>query len=172
MAMGAETLAEGIVAATKTDGDPANAASALRALLTSQLVSHVYLAGAAVFAAYTAGAESAEFDAAAAALDENSTQIAAGVGSVAPDQEMTFLEQWRSHISDFVDYALAAARGDQAGKHEQLDDLNAYRASAGQFFSDVTGGALAAADVTEALGHHAETLAGAIDSFSSALVDQ
>jgi hypothetical protein len=71
-----------------------------------------------------------------------------------------------------VDYALAAARGDQAGKHEQLDDLNAYRASAGQFFSDVTGGALAAADVTEALGHHAETLAGAIDSFSSALVDQ
>jgi hypothetical protein len=26
--------------------------------------------------------------------------------------------------------------------------------------------------LTDALGHHAETLAGAIDSFSSALVDQ
>ena len=172
IAMSAGALAGGIVAATKAEGDPADAAAALRAGLTSQLVSHVYLAGAAVFAAYTAGAESADFDAAAAALDENSTEIAAGIGSIAPDQEMTFLEQWRSHISDFVDYALAAAGSDEAGKQEQLDDLNAYRASAGQFFSDVTGGALAAADVTEALGHHAETLAGAIDSFSGALVDQ
>jgi hypothetical protein len=172
MAMSAEALAGGIVAATDAEGDPADAAASLRAGLTSQLVSHVYLAGGSVFAAYTAGAGSAEFDAAAAALDENSTEIAAGVGSIAPDQQMTFLEQWRSHISDFVDYALAVARGDEAGKQEQLDDLNAYRVSAGQFFSDITGGALAAADVTEALGHHAETLAGAIDSFSGALVDQ
>jgi hypothetical protein len=172
MAMSAEALAGGIVAATKAEGDPADTASALRAGLTSQLVSHVYLAGVSVFAAYTAGAESAEFDAAAAALDENSTEIAAGVGSVAPDREMTFLELWRSHISDFVDYALAAAGGDEMGKQEQLDDLNAYRASAGQFFSDVTGGALAASGVTEALGHHAETLAGAIDSLSGVLVDQ
>jgi hypothetical protein len=87
-------------------------------------------------------------------------------------EQMTFLEQWRSHISDFVDYALAAAAADEAGKQQQLDDLNAYRASAGEFFSDITGGVLAAADVTEALGHHAETLAGAIDSFSGALVDR
>jgi hypothetical protein len=172
MAMSAEALAGGIDAATKTDGDPADAASALRAGLTSQLVSHVYLAGVSVFAAYTAGAESETFAAAAAALDENSAGIAAGVGSVAPDQEMTFLEQWRSHISDFVDYALAAAGGDEAGKQQQLDDLNAYRASAGQFFSEIIGGALAAAEVTEALGRHAETLAGAIDSFSGALVDR
>ena len=105
-------------------------------------------------------------------LDANSADIAAGVGSVAPDQESRFLEQWRSHISDFVDYALAAAAGDEAGKQQQLDDLNAYRASAGQFFADITGGALAAADVAETLGHHAETLAGAIDSFSGALVDR
>jgi hypothetical protein len=172
MAMSAEGLAGGIVVATKTEGDPSDDAAALRSGLTSQLVSHVYLAGISVFAAYTAGAESEEFKAAAAALDENSADIAAGVGSVAPDQEMTFLEQWRSHISDFVDYALATAAADEPGKQEQLDDLNAYRASAGEFFSDITGGALAAADVTEALGHHAETLAGAIDSFSGALFDR
>ena len=172
MAMSAEALAGGIVTATDTEGDPADDASALPARLTSQLVSHVYLAGVSVFVAYTSGADSAEFKAAAAALDENSADIAAGVGAVAPDQEMTFLEQWRSHISDFVDYVLAAAGGDEAGQRQQLDDLNAYRVSAGQFFSDLTGGALPAADVTEVLGHHAETLAGAIDSFSAALVDR
>jgi hypothetical protein len=172
MAMSADALAGGIATAMEAGGDPADDASTLRASLTSQLVSHVYLAGVAVFTAYTAGADSAEFQAAAGALDANSADIAAGVGSVAPDQESTFLEQWRSHISDFVDYALAAAAGDEAGKQLQLDDLNAYRASAGQFFADITGGALAAADVAEALGHHAETLAGAIDSFSGALVDR
>jgi hypothetical protein len=172
MAMSAEALAAGIVSATETEGDPSDDAAALRSGLTSQLVSHVYLAGVSVFAAYTAGAESAEFRAAAAALDENSADIAARVGSVAPDQEMTFLDQWRSHISDFVDYALAAAASDEAGKQQQLDDLNAYRASAGEFFSDLTGGALAAADVAEVLGHHAQTLAGAIDSFFDVLVDR
>jgi hypothetical protein len=172
MAMSAEALTGGIATATETEGDPADDASTLRAGLTSQLVSHVYLAGVSVFAAYTAGPDSAEFEAAAAALDQNSADIAAGVGSVAPDQEMTFLDQWRSHISDFVDYALAAASGDEAGKQQQLDDLNAYLASPGQFFADIIGGALAAADVTEVLGHHAETLAGAIDSLSGALVDR
>jgi hypothetical protein len=172
MAMSADALAGGIATAMEAGGDPADDASTLRASLTSQLVSHVYLAGVAVFTAYTAGADSAEFQAAAGALDANSADIAAGVGSVAPDQESTFLEQWRSHISDFVDYALAAAAGDEAGKQLQLNDLNAYRASAGEFFADITGGALAATDVAEALGHHAETLAGAIDSFSGALVDR
>jgi hypothetical protein len=123
MAMSAEALAGGIATATETEGDPADDASTLGAGLTSQLVSHVYLAGVSVFATYTAGPDSAEFEAAATALDQNSTDIAAGVGSVAPDQEMTFLDQWRSHISDFVDYALAAASGDEAGKQQQLDDL-------------------------------------------------
>jgi hypothetical protein len=89
MAISVEALAGGIVAATKTEGDPSDDAAALRSGLTSQLVSYVYLAGISVFAAYTAGAESEEFKAAAAALDENSADIAAGVGSVAPDQEMT-----------------------------------------------------------------------------------
>jgi hypothetical protein len=172
MAMSADALAADIVAATETEGDPTDDAAALRSDLTSQLVSHVYLAGTSVFAAYTAGPDSAEFTAAAAALDENSVDIAAGIGSVAPDHEMTFLDQWRSHISDFVNYAVAAAAGDETAKQQQLDDLNAYRASAGQFFSDITSGALAAADVTEALRHYAETLAAAIDSFVGAFVDR
>jgi hypothetical protein len=70
------------------------------------------------------------------ALADGIVTAAAGVEPVAPDQEMTFLDQWRSHISGFVGYAPAAA----------------------------------AADVTEALRHNAETLVGAIDSFSGAFV--
>lgn len=172
MAMSAEALAGGVATATEMDGDPADDASALRAGLTSMLTSHVYLAGVSVFTAYTAGADSAEFEAAAAALDENSMDLAAAVGSVAPDQQDAFLELWRAHVTDFVDYAVAAAGGDEAGKQEQLDDLNAYRGSAGEFFEEITAGALPADAVADALGTHVETLAGAIDSFAGALVTQ
>ncbi|MGH8773827.1 MAG: hypothetical protein ACRDWI_01175 [Jiangellaceae bacterium] len=172
MAMSAEALAGGIAAATEMDGDPADDASALRAGLTSQLTSHVYLAGISVFAAYTVSPDSPEFEAAAAALDENSTDLAAAVGSVAPDQQDAFLKLWRAHITDFVEYAVAAAGGDDAGQQQQLDDLNAYRGAAGEFFDTLTGGALPSDDVVEALGHHVETLAGAIDSFAGALAGQ
>ncbi len=127
-----------------------------------------------------------------ASLDEHAAALAAAVDALATGDPTAFdlLKTAGDHMAmgadalaggivtatetdgDFVDYALAAAAGDEAGKQQQLDDLNAYRASAGQFFADNTAGALAAADVAETLGHHAETLAGAIDSFSGALVDR
>jgi hypothetical protein len=172
MAMSAEALTGGIVTATGTAGDPADPAAALRATLTSQLVSHTYLAGVAVFTAYTSGAETPAFEAAAAALDENSVELGAVVGSVAPDQEATFLEVWRAHIGDFVEYAVATAEGDEEGRQQQLADLDAYRATSGAFFEEITGGALPADAVAEELGTHVETLAGAIDSFAEALVSE
>jgi hypothetical protein len=137
------------------------------------LVDHVYLAGVAVFTAYSdkGGLTGKPFKAAAAALDTNSVELGTAVGSVAGKQnEATFLEAWRSHIGDFVNYAKADATGDSGLKSKALGALDGYRTASGEFFSKITKGALPADAVANDLTGHIETLAGAIDSLKAALV--
>ncbi len=108
MSMSAAVLATGIDKATKMAGNPNSAAAGLRADLTRMLTDHVYLAGVAVFTAYTAdgGLDGTAFKAAAGALDENTVELSKAVGSVAGKaNEKVFLQVWRSHINDFVTYA-------------------------------------------------------------------
>jgi hypothetical protein len=172
MPMSAKALAGGIVKGAKLEGNPNDAASELRSGLTSLLNGHEYLAGVAVFTAYTAGADSAAFKAAGTALDENSVELSKAVGSVAgAENEKTFLQVWRSHIQDFVGYAVAAAGDDEAGKNKELGDLDAYRQNAGAFFEEITNGALKRDAVASVLKTHVETTAGAIDSLKAALIN-
>jgi hypothetical protein len=86
----------------------------LRASLTALLSDHVYLAGAAIHQALQDGGDltTAKVGAAVAALDENSVEVAALVGSAYPDAEQPFLDSWRSHIPFFVNYTIAKATGD------------------------------------------------------------
>jgi len=166
-------LTTGIDKAAKIPGNPNDAASTLRANLTRMFTDHVYRAGIAVFTAYTAegGLTGDAFKAAAAALDENSVEISKAVGSVAgAKNEKVFLEQWRSHIGDFVNYAKGDATGDTALVTTSLSNLDAYRGAAGAFFDKITGGALPAAAIAADLKGHIETLAGAIDSLKAALI--
>ena len=161
------TLATGLVAATGTEGEVASAAADLRAGLTSLLQEHVYLAGIAVATAYAAGADSGEFEAAAAALDTNSVDLSMAVGSLAgPENEAAFLDLWRRHVGFFVDYAVAAKGMDQAGKDQALLDLQGYTAEAGLFFEQVSAGNLPAAAISESLGMHITTLTAAIDALA------
>ena len=166
----AKALATGIVTATGMDGSVDSSAAQTYATLSTLLEEHVYLAGIAVKTAYTAGADSDAFKAAAATLDENSTELADVVGSVAPDKRDAFLKLWRTHIGFFVDYAKAAAAGDQAAKQQALDDLDGYRTQAGQFFAGISGGAIPADAVESNLAKHVDTLTTAIDSLASTLV--
>jgi hypothetical protein len=173
MADSAKLIAAGVAKATKMPGNSDDAASGLRAELTRMLVDHVYLAGVAVFTAYSdkGGLTGPAFKAAAAALDSNSVELSKAVGSVAGKQNAaTFLQSWRSHIGDFVDYAKADAGGDNAGKTKALGNLDGYRHAAGDFFSKITKGALPSGAVADDLTVHIETLAGAIDSLKAALV--
>jgi hypothetical protein len=173
MSMSAAVLATGIDKATKMAGNPDSAAAGLRAELTRMLTGHVYLAGVAVFTAYTAdgGLDSPAFKAAAGALDENTVEIAKAVGSVAGKaNEKVFLQVWRSHINDFVTYAKGDATGDQSLKDKGLANLDAYRTASGAFFAKITAGALPADAVAKELIGHIETLAGAIDSLKAALI--
>ena len=165
---GAQTLAGGIVAATGMDGDPESGAAALRASLTGLLQEHVYLAGFAVDTAYGFGADSDEFGLAAAALDENSVELADLVGSAAGDDNRTaFLELWRQHIGFFVDYAVAQAGGDTQARQQALDNLEGYTGDAGAFFESITGGELPADAVAQSLQGHITTLTAAIDAFAA-----
>lgn len=162
------TLATGLATATGTEGDVASDAADLRAGLTALLQEHVYLAGIAVATAYTTAPDSPEFEAAAATLDANSVDLSKAIGSLAgPEKEAAFLELWRSHVGNFVSYAVAAKGGDQAGKDQALADLQAYTVSAGQFFEEISAGALPAAAITESLGMHITTLGAAIDALAA-----
>lgn len=168
MPMTADALAEGFDAALKLPGNVTSDAANLRAGLSYLLTEHVYLAGIAVDTAYVTGPTSPEFDLAAATLDENTVALADAVGSVAgSDQRTTFLQAWRSHIDDFVAYAVAAKNDDQAGKQAALENLKAYERVAGKFFAQITGGALPASAVRATLGEHVQTLTAAIDAFAA-----
>ena len=139
--------------------------AALRATLTSQFSDHVYLAGAAIHAALAAGGDltEAKTAGAVAALDANSVDIAASVGSVYPDAEEPFLESWREHIGFFVNYTLGEATGDQAMSDMAVADLTEYAASFGELLNSVVP-TLPADAVEEALGMHATSLIAAIDA--------
>jgi hypothetical protein len=165
---GATTLSGGVVAAAGFGGSVDSEATELRAGLTGLLQEHVYLAGYAVDAAYGFGPDSAEFELAADALDENSVELADTVGSAAGDENRdAFLELWRQHIGFFVDYAVAEAGGDEDGKQEALSNLEGYTGDAGAFFEEITGGELPAGAVAESLQGHIDTLTAAIDGFAA-----
>jgi hypothetical protein len=170
MPMTAAALAGGIVTAAKIKGDPNAKASELRSGLTYLLTEHVYLAGIAVATAYHAGADSAEFKLAAATLDDNSKAVAAAVGSVAPKEEAGFLEAWRSHIGDFVTYAVGAktegAKGEKM-KKDAVANLTGYAKAQGAFFSRISNGALPAKAIEKDLMGHILSLAGAVDAFAA-----
>ncbi|HEY9377065.1 MAG TPA: hypothetical protein VIQ02_08235, partial [Jiangellaceae bacterium] len=167
MPMTAAALSAGIATGAMIEGDSASPAAELRATLTALLTEHVYLSGTAVATAYATAPNSAEFQAAAAALDQNSVAVADAVGSIVPDQRDTFLDAWRAHIGDFVSYAVAAKAGNADAKAKEVADLAAYTQSHGAFFEQITGGALPAAAVTASLNEHVATLAAAVDALAA-----
>ncbi|MGQ0623978.1 MAG: hypothetical protein ACT4PP_04880 [Sporichthyaceae bacterium] len=173
MPMMARALSTGIATFTEMDSDPGDAASTLRADLTHLLTEHVYAAAVAVFVAYTAddGADSEQFTAAAAMVDSNSRDLAAAIASLAGKEKGdAFYASWSAHVTDFVDYALGAAAGDEDKMAGALANLDAYRTTAGAFFSDLTGGAIPADAVAADLRTHIVSTAAAIDSLKTALL--
>ncbi|MDX1621652.1 MAG: hypothetical protein R3320_11720, partial [Nitriliruptorales bacterium] len=160
----AKALATGIAAATGMDGDVESAAAQTYATLATLLQEHVYLAGIAVDAGVNFGLDSEAFEAAAAALDENSVELADVVGSVAPDERDAFLELWRQHIGHFVTYTEGKATDDQEKVDQALSNLDEYRSQAGAFFEKISGGEIPASAVEESLKGHINTLTAAIDA--------
>jgi hypothetical protein len=147
------------------EGEADDAAAQLQRDLTALLKDHEYLAGLAVLMGVTEGADSAEFEAAAAALDKNSVQLSEAIGSVYGEAgAKKFLSLWRAHIGFFVDYTLATAGGDKAAAKQAKKDLDGYRSDFGAFIEGATEGGLPADAVEDALKPHVTTTIAAIDS--------
>ncbi len=81
-----------------------------------------------------------------------------------------FLQSWRSHIDDFVAYAVAVAENDQQAKQQALRNLDAYAKAQGQTLQQLTGGELSAAAVRREFRTHIASLTKAIDAMAAALI--
>ena len=145
----------------KYPGDAAAPSAALRATLNLALREHVYLAAAATNAAL--GGRKAEFEAAAAALDGNSVDVARAIGSVyGPDAEKAFLPLWRKHIGMVVDYTVGVATKDKAKQDKAVADLVAYTDDFGAFLAAANPN-LPKTAVADLVKHHVVTLKEVID---------
>lgn len=108
-----------------SEGNPNTATKAadLRATLVSLGTEHMDLTYAAV-ASTLNGTPSAEAD--GADLYKNGTDLGAAVGSVYGEEaETTFNSVWKLHLDQFVAYAVAASKNDEAGKTAALDKIDA-----------------------------------------------
>ena len=164
MSMIADPLAGAIAAQfpDKFGDETSEAASALRRDLNVKLAEHVWLAGAAVNGAVkgTPG----EFDAAAAALDGNSQDLAGMIGSVyGAEAGEAFLGLWRAHIGMFVDYTQGKATGDQAKIDKAVTDLEGYSRDFAVFLNGAND-QLPVETVEELLNHHVKHTKDAIDA--------
>ncbi len=140
----------------------ATPAAGLRVGLNALLSEHVYLAAAATNAAL--GGRQPEFEAAAAALDANSVDVARAIGSVyGPDAEKAFLPLWRKHIGMVVEYTVGAATGDRAKQDKAVNDLVGYTQDFGAFLSGANPN-LPKSVVADLVKHHVLTLKAVIDA--------
>ena len=110
---------------TSMSSKPTSATKAadLRVALVSYAVEHMDLTNAAV-----AGALGGSKDAGAVGADlyKNGTNLGAAVGSVyGKDAETTFNTVWKLHLDQFVAYAVAGSKGDEAGKKAALQSIDA-----------------------------------------------
>jgi copper chaperone CopZ len=140
----------------------ATPAAGLRVGLNALLSEHVYLAAAATNAAL--GGRQPEFEAAAAALDANSVDVARAIGSVyGPDAEKAFLPLWRKHIGMVVEYTVGVATGDRAKQDKAVNDLVGYTQDFGAFLSGANPN-LPKSVVADLVKHHVLTLKAVIDA--------
>ena len=106
------------------------------------------------------------FDAEGAALQANTDDLAAAIGSIyGADAKKAFANQWNAHNGYFVNYTVATAKGDAAAKKTAVDGLAMYTRDFGAFLAGATG--LPADAVTSQLAMHVMHTAKAVDLFGT-----
>ncbi|WP_223701616.1 copper amine oxidase [Sutcliffiella deserti] len=110
-----------------------------------------------------------DFDASAAALGENTTDLSAAVASVYGEEGGTqFEEIWSSHIGYFVDYVVATAEENEEGKEMALANLEEYKVEQAAFLETATEGRLKAEVLEAGLQMHIDELLMAFNSYNEA----
>jgi len=139
-------------------------AADLRVTLDRLLGEHAQLAVAATRAGLNG---SPDFKAIAKSLDTNSVDLANAIGSLygakARDQFLNSKFGWRAHIGFFVDYTVATAKGDKAGRTKAANNLKGYIGASANFFHTATGVPTQA--LVTGLTEHIMQLEGQIDAY-------
>jgi hypothetical protein len=169
MYMTGDTLA-GAIAAQSPDEFPlepaTQSAGDLRVTLDRLLGEHAILA---MIATQKGLDGDADFETVAAALDENSVEVAEAIGSVygekAGKQFLDGQNMWRDHIGFFVDYTVGLATNDKAAQEKAVGDLKGYIETSSAFLSQATG--LPRAALREAVTGHVTDLKGQIDAYAA-----
>lgn len=139
-------------------------AAGLRTLLSALYTEHVDYASMAVRAGFDG---SKTFEAAAAALGKNTDDIANAVGSVyGKDAGDKFKIIWSSHIGFFVDYTLAAKKGDKAGMDKAVENLKGYADAISDFLSGANPN-LPRQAVYDLVWEHVTLLKDAVDTYGA-----
>jgi hypothetical protein len=114
-------------------------------------------------AVLTKSTDSAEFKAAAAALDKNSVGLSGAIASVyGKGAGDAFLPLWRKHIGFFVDYTVGKLTNDAAKSAKAKADLDGYRSDFGAFLASANPN-LTKEAVASALVPHVDATFAAID---------
>ena len=112
---------------------------------------------------------SKDFEQIAGALDANSQDLAAAIGSVYGEEAAKqFLDGdllWRFHIDQFVAYTQALAKEDEAAQQEAVDKLMGYVEAQSAFFAEATGADQAA--LRDGLEQHVTQLKGQLDAYAA-----
>ena len=155
----------------KKDGDAMSQSSGtdtkaagLRVVLNNLESDHVDLASAAVRAGFDGHAS---FKDTAGALGKNTDDLSAAIGSVYGDAAgAKFKEIWASHIGFFVDYTVAAKKGDKAGMDKAVENLNGYVEAISTFLSGANPN-LPKDAVAQLVTEHVGLLKRAVDTYGA-----
>jgi hypothetical protein len=144
-----------------TPPDLGSPAAQLRVDLDRLLAEHAFLTIEQMRSGLTDGPD---FEALAAAVEGNSTEVAAAIGSIYGTSAIEpFGEIWRSHIGYLVDYSVALGPNDTAAQQAALSGLATYRVNLRNFLGDANPG-VDLGGISEALDMHTAQLLEFIDA--------
>jgi hypothetical protein len=134
----------------------------LRVVLGQKLGEHALLA---VVAMQKGIDGSADFANVAAALGENTEELAGAIASVyGKEAGAAFKGQWEAHIGFFVDYVVATSKNDEAGRKAALAELADYRTDFSKFLAGANPN-LDATVLANGLQMHVNQLVAAFDNY-------
>ncbi len=134
----------------------------LRSELDRLLGEHIALAVATL---RTGATGSPDFTASAAALNHNTSDLAAAMGTLfgAPAGQQ-FLSLWADHIDALVAYTTAVAAHDDARRQEATGRLRGFEGRLAAFLDTATGGTIPTTDLAAAFLGHDEMLTRQVDA--------
>jgi hypothetical protein len=137
----------------------------LRSELDRLLGEHVALAVAALRAGST---NSPDFPAAAAALNANTGDISAAVGTLfGPEAGQQFMSLWADHVDQLVVYTAGVAGNDSGRREVAVGNLRGFETRLAAFLDSATGSKVASADLAKAFLAHDEMLTRQVDAFAA-----